>query len=916
MAYQHNRALDDRDHQLSYGQLASFVLAFQSRLDVEGPIALFGTPSTLLAAAAVSCVISGRPFVHLDPAMPQAVLGNIVDELQIGTIVTCQPGGLEKLPTHCSLLAAQACLEDTANTDIHRLVAADVRPTDAIYLVATSGTTGRPKCIPVTHDAAYLSYQWRDAYTPYAATMNVGIYIFAIWEMFRPLRNGARLCFPDTNDLMAPQGLVSFLSRHRIDEMLFTPSFFQKALRAIDPKVGADLPLRRVILNGEVVDKGLIAEARQKLPNVALWNLYSICETHDVSMIRLTGTEGASVGIAMPHLSAVVLDDHDLPCSAGQPGLLHFEGPRMLGPGYVNRPQETAERFRVLTLEGQNRRLYDTGDQGLVTADGQIHVLGRIAHMLKLRGHSIQTRELTETLGQHIDFARAIPWVQQIDGQGQVLVFYYTADAEQTARNADRWTITAPWQRTPQILAEALQRVLPRYCTPTYLVRMDEIPIHPVSGKCDFKALPQTPPHQQTVDDDDTDALAVTVSTARILGCPVSHIDMAVSFHDHGGDSLMCVDLLLSLEAAYNRPVDFDWALNLPLERLHRLLTEDPDIAAQPGVFHKKGILLTGATGFLGGHVLAEAARHLPDDQVIYCLVRPRNNDPLSRLAARAEALGVPQHRVVVVAGSIEAPSFGLKAQDYARLTGQVSAVIHCAATVNLALDRERMESASQAGIATVLQFCKDAKARLAFSSSTSIFPDAGGPFPETATEPFDGISGYGAAKIAAEHAIAASGVAAMIARLPSLYDLNDPNPKDIYETILKACRLSGCTPRDMCFRMTDVRAAARLLVRAVVPNEVVYCNLIADDAVTDAGGEAVSMLEWVETAPLSAPEYRLLRDNPTILRADAIYDNAIAHRLWDTLDLGYFAQISDVRELLVHRLGSAPEPATTVSRR
>lgn len=919
LAAHHDRpALTDRDHRLSYADLARFVLVFQSQLTDDGPVALFGTPGTLLAAAASACVISGRPFVHLDPAMPQAVLTNIVAELGVGTIVTCQRPKPGQLPGHCRILTAQNCLDRDPPAGAE-LRAADIAPTDSIYLVATSGTTGRPKCIPVTHDAAFLSYRWRDAYTPYAPGMKVGIYIFAIWEMFRPLRHGAELIFPGLNDLMSPQALVTFLSSRGIDEMLFTPSFFEKTLGAIDPATGAALPLRRVVLNGEVVRDSLVAEARNRLPQTELWNLYSICETHDISITHLTGApdpaRGGSVGTAMPHLRAVVLDEADRPCPPGQPGLLHFEGPRMLGPGYINRPEETAQRFRRLVIDGQDQRLYDTGDQGYVTADGQIHVLGRVAHMLKLRGHSIQTRELTETLGARLGFAQAIPWVQQIEGQGQVLVFYYTADAAQLAQNADRWGISAGWQRMPQPLAEALGQGLPRYCVPAWLVHLDEIPIHPVSGKCDFKALPTAPAHPTP--DSQTDALPVTQFAARILGCPVGSIDPALSFHDQGGDSLMCVDLLLSLERAYAQRVDFDWALNLPLLRLHALLTETATPAPQPGAFDRKGILLTGATGFLGGHVLACAARELPADQVIYCLVRPRNNDPVTRLANRARALGVPEDRFVAVAGSIEEARLGLDAASYAQLADKVSGVIHCAAMVNLALDRALMETWSQAGISTILQFCHDAGASLAFSSSTSAFPDTGGPFPEGPTTAFDGISGYGAAKIAAEQAIAASGIAASIVRLPSLYDLDAPNPKDIYETILSACQRAGQTPRGMCFHMTDVRAAAQVLVRQPRPDGTRYCNLIADDMVRAPVDAGLPVAAWLDTAPLTEAEHRLLAENPTILHADASFENASAKRIWDQLGLGPFSRISDVDRLLAHRFRQAPQAeATTAIRR
>lgn len=904
-------ALRDRGLSLSYGDLAGFVAAVQPALKGQKAVAVYGVPGALFGAAATACVIDGRPFVHLDPAMPKAVLGNIVAELGIGLILLTQPAKEGQLPPDCHTLDAAGFLGAPATA----IVAGRVQPGDAIYLVATSGTTGRPKCIPVTHDAALLSYHWREEDAPYSPGMKVGVYIFAIWEMFRPLRHGAEICFPALEELLSPQRLVAFLSDYHIHEMLFTPSFLEKILGPVPASASTDLPLRRVILNGEVVGDHLIAEVRTKLPQARLWNLYSICETHDICMSELTGPSGGQVGVtvgkAMPHLRAVVLDDQDRPCPPGVTGLLHFEGPRMLGPGYVDRPVETARRFREIPIDGRMARLYDTGDQGFVAPDGQITVLGRIAHMLKLRGHSIQTAELTQTMAGHLGFSTAIPWVCQVGDQGQALAFYYMADATQLADNAGRWQIGPGQQRMPKALVEALRQVLPAYCIPSYLVHLDDIPIHQVSGKCDFKALPAIVP-LAAVDDQAGGRIPAITHAARILRCAADQIDPARSFHDLGGDSLMCVDLVLSLEASYGRRVDFDWALSLPLTRLHQLLTEDE--AAPRHSFDRTGILLTGVTGFLGGHVLAAALRRLPADQVVYCLIRPRNRDPQSRLDAITRALGAPADRVIAVTGAIDQPLFGLAPQVHAALCRQVRQVIHCAATVNLAVDRDHMEEWSRTGIRTVLQFCRDAGADLRFSSSSAVFPETGGPFPEGPAALYQDCSGYGAAKIAAEAEIVASGVPAAMVRLPSLYDIDAPNPKDICETIMQACRDLGAIPSGLSFPMTDVRAAAEFLVGLVGLRGASWFNLIADRPVADDRSDIsqIPPRDWLAAAPLTDAVRRLVADDPLILRADARFTNAAAKSAWLQAGTGAFDRISLGPALLAQRLGHHSDPALT----
>lgn len=909
IAYSDNAAFTDADLSLTYGQLASCIERLQAHLPAQGPVAVFGKPATMFAAATTACVVLGRPFVHLDPAMPDDVLANILSELAIDIVFACQTPKDGQLPQGCTLVDIKAVIAAPDDTPDQPVKAASVAPDDVIYIVATSGTTGKPKCIPVTQDAAYLSYMWRDAYTPYVAGRSVGAYIFAIWEMFRPLRNGARICFPSFQELLNPDDLCAFLIRYDVSEMLFTPSALEKTLQASTPQMMQNVPLRRIILNGEVVSDALIAAAREKLPKAVLWNLYSICETHDIAMTNVTQTDGArstgAVGITMPHLRAIVLDDHDVECAVGQAGLLHFEGPRMLGPGYVNRAAETALRFRDLTLNGRDLRLYDTGDQGYVSSDGTLHILGRIAHMLKLRGHSIQTRDLTESLQGHLGFLQAVPWIKHVAGQGNALIFYYCANTDQANRNLDNWGLTLGENRMPAALSKVLRTALPAYCVPSFLVALDAIPINAVSGKCDFKSLPEIV--GQTTDDADiVDAIPTVAQAAQVLGCPVRDVDPALSFHDQGGDSLMAVTLVLALEEAYGRRVDFDFALNVALARLHDVLTQTLTAPVTKGGFGRAGILLTGVTGFLGSRVLAAAARNLPEGEVIYCLVRPKRRDALERLHEIAANNGVDPKRLVLVPAAIEDARFGLGGDDYRALCAATRRVIHCAAMVNLAVDRDHMEIWSKAGISNILQFCQDANADLRFSSSTAVYADTGGPYAEAPTALFTTCGGYGAAKIDAEHLIAKSGVSAAIVRLPSLYDIDAPNPNDIYETIMTACASLSAVPQGMTFRMIDVHGAAAFLAGLQTGTGAQYFNLTPDHLITtDDLPKTIKVLPvavWLAQAPLSAGERALIAADLTVLHANSMFEHTAAKAMWTQISDQPFAKISDPAALLAHR--------------
>lgn len=903
-------AMSDQDRTITYRRLGQYVSKLGAYLATPQVVGIFGSPGVAMGASAVACVINGRPFVHLDPAMPQMVLHNIVSELDVSLIVTCEKAAPGHLPGNCATVDANDLLND-APAPYEPLSACPVAPDDAIYLVATSGTTGRPKCIPVAQDAAYLSYDWRDAFTPYGPDMRVGIYIFAIWEMFRPLRKGASLWFPDASILFAPSKLADFLIAHDISEMLFTPSFYDTFLNALDAGKAATLPLTRVVLNGEVVSDDLIIASLAKLPNVAMWNLYSICETHDVCMSQLTEPAGdapASVGIPMDHLRAVILDHDDALCPTGASGLLHFEGQRMLGPGYVNRPEETRLRFRELTIEGRDTRLYDTGDQAWMDDTGALHIEGRIAHMLKLRGFSIQTKELTDTMRDRLSFSSAAPWVAEVGTRGQSLVFYFAADSAQAQRNAENWTLVAGTNAIPAALAAELRAVLPAYCVPSFLVQMDALPLHPVSGKADMRALP---PVEENTQMTDAPVDAVIAAAAKAMSCAPSQIDPALSFHDQGGDSLMCVNLMLELEKDYGLPIDFDLAMNVPLHRLDQLMTQEADAPAPAEDFDRPGILLTGATGFLGGHVLAKAAHDLPPEDVIYCLVRDKNRGARDRLTDVAQAHGVAPNRYVIVHGTLDAPCFALGQDAYAALSRSVTQVVHCAAMVNLAIGRDEMLDWSARGIQTVLTFCRDAKSDLRFTSSSAVFPDRGGPWPEAPATVWEDCTGYGAAKIAAEATIRTSGVSSAIVRLPSLYDLDAPNPRDIYEIILAASFRAGHMPRSLEFPMTDVTATAAFLLGPIAAPDAPIYNLMADKRIVPNGPNALSSKDWLAKVTLEPGIAKVIADFPDTLHADAAFVNIAARTAWARVSSLPFGAISDGDALLTCRAGAyQSEPA------
>jgi nucleoside-diphosphate-sugar epimerase len=276
-----------------------------------------------------------------------------------------------------------------------------------------------------------------------------------------------------------------------------------------------------------------------------------------------------------------------------------------------------------------------------------------------------------------------------------------------------------------------------------------------------------------------------------------------------------------------------------------------------------------------------------------------------------AQAHGVAPDRYVIVHGTLDAPCFALGQDAYAALTRSVTKVVHCAAMVNLAIGREEMLDWSARGMETVLTFCRDAAADLRFTSSSAVFPDRGGPWPETPATFWEGCTGYGAAKIAAETAIRASGVSSAIVRLPSLYDLDAPNPRDIYEIILAASYRAGHMPQNLEFPMTDVTATAAFLLGPITAPDAPIYNLMADKRIVPEDPNALSPKDWLAKVMLEPGIAKVIADFPDTLHADATFLNHAARTTWARISSLPFDAISNKDALLTRRAGDyQSEPA------
>ncbi len=680
---------------------------------------------------------SGAAFIPIDPAYPTERIAYIMENSCASCLIS-------------SPEIAMAGNYDYVDIDqlMRREAACDLLPAirqeQPAYMIYTSGTTGRPKGVMLSHRGiANIVHPDnnpfnRDITQNCRGIVAIGSICFdiSLFEIFVPLMNGLFVELGSEKAMVDAGELAAAIRRHGADVLHCTPSRITAYLAntAFADALGH---VRAVLAAGEVLPGSLVNQLNNTY-GIRIYNGYGPTETTIGATITEAGDD-LSIGSPIANMGIVLLNRDRRPVPYGASGEICVYG-NGVGIGYHARPDETAAKY----IEWNGMRLYRTGDLGCFMEDGRLTYRGRNDRQVKLRGLRIELSEIENVMGAFPGVAACSCIVRKIDKTDHLVGFY---------------TVSERAQVEGEKLREHMKSHLTSYMVPDVLKELAAMPQTP-NGKTDQKALMAEPVEYQHAYREPVTAREKRMCRAFEETLELTQVGLDDNFFELGGDSLSAVALVLHVEEALSLRKDqleFGDVYQYPtpallLDKLYKnaesrdeydISTLDYRGFAEYLGAHTQNkasrgylgnVLLTGATGYLGAHILIDLLRRPELCGRIICLARSKKTLSAKKRVRSALFYYAEEdfsqeygNKWEVVEGDITQPGLflqgdtALSAADPRVRTGRIDTIINSAANVAHFSYGNALEKINTDGVKNLIRYALHENAMLCQISTISV---------------------------------------------------------------------------------------------------------------------------------------------------------------------------------------------------
>ena len=679
---------------------------------------------------------AGAAYVPIDPNYPEDRKNFILKDSSPKVILLADTD-IETTISKIDLTKKEYESEDDTNLNIINT------PEDAIYCIYTSGTTGKPKGVINKHIGLINRIMWMNSKYPIKegdVILQKTTYCFdvSVWEIVWWSFVGAKVSLLKVNGEKNPKDIINAIEKNKITTMHFVPSMLNMFLVYIEnlEDLGGKLDtLKYVFTSGEELKKKQVEIFNKKIQStnktVKLINVYGPTEASiDVTYYECKGDNKLiPIGKPISNIQVYILDGIKL-CGIGIPGEICIGGIGV-AKGYLNREDLNKEKF--IDNPYSIGKLYRTGDIGRWLPDGNIEYMGRIDHQIKIRGQRIELDEIENLILKYPHIKNTVVMKQTIQNR-DCISSYFVADKRININD----------------LRKFLSNSLPNYMIPTYFIPMDNLPFNS-NGKLDRKSLP-LPTEVLNISKDEYVAPKTKLQKElvniweKILN--TKPIGINDNFFGLGGDSLLAMNLNIELLKISNK-VSYSDIFRYPtvaeleekinsnsdtplFSKIESLSDNYYDILKNSKKFerhnnwHPRNVLITGATGFLGAHVLDKLLKNR--NRNVYCIVRSDPGiSPEKKLKQKLNYYFGNKYdklinkKIFVIEGDITKPNFGLNENDLFKISSYVDVIINCAAIVSHYGDYKKFYNINVKSVKYMIDFCNTFNIKFYHISTISV---------------------------------------------------------------------------------------------------------------------------------------------------------------------------------------------------
>ncbi len=522
-------ALAFQKEELTYSELDQKSNLIAAELQSKGlksgelvAIMMERSPSMLISM--IGILKAGATYVPIDPSYPeQRVLYMLKDSGS--KLIVSQKEIIEKLELLSDVLSVfpAQILSDSTTTDFSLVT---IEASQLAYVIYTSGSTGKPKGVSISHQNVHAFIQWclvefkNTSATTVFANTSIS-FDLSIFELFYSLCSGKKIRL--INDALEINNYLTSESNILLNTV---PSVILELIKG-----KADFSN---VIGINMAGEPIPLQIKENLDLTALEvrNLYGPSEDTTYSTCyRITKSEAQQfIGKPIGNTQAFVLDKNNKIQSPGIPGELCLAGDGVT-KGYLGQPDLSAEKYVLLPQISQHT-LYRTGDLVRWNDSGNLEYLGRIDQQVKLRGFRIEPEEIERHLEEFNGIKQAVVLVKEVHNSDH-LCGYFTIENPKLELNISE-------------LQAFLQTRLPDYMNPSFLTKLDEIPLLP-NGKTDRNSLlsiEQESNQNYTAPESEIEFI-LTEIWEEVLG--IEQVGIEDNFYELGGHSLMAMQVILRI---------------------------------------------------------------------------------------------------------------------------------------------------------------------------------------------------------------------------------------------------------------------------------------------------------------------------------------------------------------------------------